>query len=81
MRYIIAPSSLAGRGLGVGFLYLTQPITAIAVFGIILLKNLTLKSLPVVDIAPSRACMYLSKDINYKLLVKNEHNTEIWKRT
>jgi hypothetical protein len=22
MRYIIAPSSLAGRGLGVGFLYL-----------------------------------------------------------
>ncbi|MEH2282645.1 MAG: Na-translocating system protein MpsC family protein [Nostoc sp.] len=29
MRYIIAPSSLAGRGLGVGFLYLTQPRTAI----------------------------------------------------
>jgi len=24
MRYIIAPSSLAGRGLGVGFLYLTR---------------------------------------------------------
>ena len=31
MRYIIAPSSLALRGLGVGFLYLTQPRTAIAV--------------------------------------------------
>ena len=30
MRYIIAPSPQARRGLGVGFLYLTQPITAIA---------------------------------------------------
>ncbi|BAZ87152.1 hypothetical protein NIES806_33700 [Dolichospermum compactum NIES-806] len=30
MRYIIAPSSLAGRGLGVGFLYLTQSRTAIS---------------------------------------------------
>ncbi len=30
MRYIIVPSSLAGRGLGVGFLYLTQPRTAIS---------------------------------------------------
>ncbi|WP_334833535.1 hypothetical protein [Nostoc sp.] len=29
MKYIIAPSRRAGRGLGVGFLYLTQPITAI----------------------------------------------------
>jgi len=26
MMYIIAPSSLAGRGLGVGFLYLTQTL-------------------------------------------------------
>jgi len=29
MKYIIAPSSLAVRGLGVGFLYLTQVRTAI----------------------------------------------------
>jgi hypothetical protein len=32
MRYIIAPSSLAGRGLGVGFLYLTQTINAILIY-------------------------------------------------
>ncbi|MEH1816866.1 MAG: hypothetical protein V7K26_02965 [Nostoc sp.] len=30
--YIIVPSSLAGRGLGVGFLYLTQLRTAIVAF-------------------------------------------------
>ncbi|MEH2293709.1 hypothetical protein [Nostoc sp.] len=29
MKYIIAPYRRAGRGLGVRFLYLTQPITAI----------------------------------------------------
>jgi hypothetical protein len=32
LRYIIAPSSLAGRGLGVGFLYLTQTRSAIIYF-------------------------------------------------
>ena len=31
MRYIIVPSLLAGRGLGVGFLYLTQLRTAIKI--------------------------------------------------
>jgi hypothetical protein len=29
MSYIIAPSSLAGRGLGVGFLYLIIPGSAV----------------------------------------------------
>jgi hypothetical protein len=29
MRYILAPSSLAGRGLGVGFLYLITPGSAV----------------------------------------------------
>jgi hypothetical protein len=29
MSYIIAPSSLAGRGLGVGFLYLIMPGSAV----------------------------------------------------
>ncbi|GAX34030.1 YcfA family protein [Nodularia sp. NIES-3585] len=29
MRYIIAPSSLAGRGLGVGFLYLITSRSAV----------------------------------------------------
>jgi hypothetical protein len=29
MTYIIAPSSLAGRGLGVGFLYLITPEIAV----------------------------------------------------
>jgi hypothetical protein len=30
MRYILAPSSLAGRGLGVGFLYLITPRSAVS---------------------------------------------------
>ena len=30
MRYILAPSSLAGRGLGVGFLYLITPGSAVS---------------------------------------------------
>jgi len=29
MMYILAPSSLAGRGLGVGFLYLITPGNAV----------------------------------------------------
>jgi hypothetical protein len=29
MKYILAPSSLAGRGLGVGFLYLITPGSAV----------------------------------------------------
>jgi hypothetical protein len=31
MRYILAPSSLAGRGLGVGFLYLITPGSAVSI--------------------------------------------------
>jgi hypothetical protein len=31
MKYIIAPSSLAGRGLGVGFLYFITPGSAVSI--------------------------------------------------
>jgi hypothetical protein len=31
MRYILAPSSLAGRGLGVGFLYLITSGSAVLI--------------------------------------------------
>ncbi|BAZ86262.1 transposase, IS605 OrfB family protein [Dolichospermum compactum NIES-806] len=49
MRYIIAPSSLAGRGLGVGFLYLTQSRTAISQYYPLIL-NLLLKNVRLVII-------------------------------
>jgi hypothetical protein len=44
MRYFIAPSLQAMRGLGVGFLYLTQLGTAINIFKLILEHSELLKS-------------------------------------
>lgn len=66
MRYIIAPSPQAMRGLGVGFFYLTEPRTAISIFWV----NYSLLGIePLISailIIKSDGCNYYFANSNYQ---------------